>query len=80
MHHLHSLKQTGLLRGFAMPYLGQQDRALPWKPSVLVPREEVINYPTDFAAMSESCIEKLSNRGEQLTRALVSAYLSELLS
>ena len=32
MHHLHSLKESGILRGFAMPYLGQQDAALPWKP------------------------------------------------
>jgi NTE family protein len=62
-----------------MPYLGQQDAALPWKPSVLVPRDKVINYPTDFAAMSEDWIEALSNRGEQLTRVLASAYLSALV-
>jgi NTE family protein len=80
MHHLHSLKESGKLRGFAMPYLGQQDESLPWKPSVLVPRGDVINYPTDFAAMSEDRIEALSNRGEQLTRVLISAYLSELLN
>jgi NTE family protein len=79
MHHLHALKESGRLRGFAMPYLGQQDASLPWTPSVLVPREEVIDYPTDFAAMPEKRIEALSNRGEELTRVLVSAYLSELL-
>ena len=79
MHHLHGLKESGRLRGFAMPYLGQQDTALPWKPSGLVPRDKVVNYPTDFAAMSEEWIEALSNRGEQLTRVLASAYLVELL-
>jgi NTE family protein len=79
MHHLHGLKESGRLRGFVMPYLGQQDAALPWLPSALVPRDQVIGYPTDFAAMSEEWIDALSNRGEQLTRVLVSAYLPELL-
>lgn len=79
MHHLHGLKGAGRLRGFAMPYLGQQDAALPWRPSVLVPRSQVIDYPTNFAGMSEEWIESLSNRGEQLTRVLISTYLAELL-
>jgi NTE family protein len=80
MHHLHGLREAGALRGFAMPYLGQQDSVLPWQPSVLVPRQEVIDYPTDFAAMPEKWIEALSSRGEQLTRVLVAAYLPELLA
>lgn len=80
MHHLHSLKESGKLKGFAMPYLGQQDATLPWKPSALVPRQDVISYPTDFAAMPEDRIDALSNRGEQLSRVLISANLSELLS
>lgn len=79
MHHLHGLKASGRLQGFAMSYLGQQDSSLPWKPSVLVPREEVIAYPTDFAAMPEDRIDALSNRGEQLSRVMISAYLPELL-
>jgi len=78
MTHLHLLKDSGRLRGFAMPYLGQQDTALPIQPSGLVPREKVITYPTDFAAMPAHWIEALSDRGEQLTRALVSAYLPDL--
>jgi len=78
MHHLHGLKQSGRLRGFAMPYLGQQDSSLPTKPPVLVPRDGVIDYPTNFAAMSKAWIDTLSNRGEQLTRTLVSAHLAEL--
>jgi NTE family protein len=79
MHHLHGLKESGKLKGFAMPYLGQQDASLPLQPPVLVSRADVIGYPTDFAAMSEDWIEALSNRGEQLTRVLVSTYLSDLL-
>ena len=79
MHHLHAMKAAGGLKGFAMPYLGQQDGSLPWKPLPLVPRAEVIGYPTNFAAMSDEWIEKLSARGEQLTRALVSYYLPQLL-
>lgn len=79
MHHLHALKHAGRLRGFAMPYLGQQDSSLPWPPVELEPRESVINYPTDFAAMPEVAMKALSSRGEQLTRALVSAYLPQLV-
>lgn len=78
MHHLHALKESGRLRGFAMPYLGQQDASLPIQPPDLVPREKVITYPTDFAAMPQDKLDALSDRGEQLTRALVSTYLSEL--
>jgi NTE family protein len=80
VHHLHGMRKSGILRGFAMPYLGQQDSALPWQPSALVPREEVIGYPTDFAAMPDKWIDLLSDRGEQLTRVLVAAYLPELLA
>jgi NTE family protein len=79
MKRLHHLKSSGLIRGFAMPYLGQQDAALPVKIEALIPREDVVEYPTDFAAMPTEWIEKLSGRGEQLTRALVKEYLSYLL-
>jgi NTE family protein len=79
MHRLHQLKTDGLIKGFVLPYLGQQDSVLPWKPSGLIPCEEVNAYPTDFAAMSEEWIEKLSKRGEQLTRLLVPYYLKDLL-
>ena len=80
VHHLHVLRDSGRLRGFAMPYLGQQDISLPLQPPGLVPREKVIRYPTDFAAMSDQWIDDLTDRGEQLTRVLVSAYLPDLLS
>jgi len=79
MHRLHQLKQAGQIKGFVLPYLGQQDSNLPWKPTDLVPRSEVVNYPTDFAAMSDAWIQKLADRGEQLTRGLVDYYLRGLL-
>lgn len=79
MHHLHHLRETGSIKGFAMPYLGQQDNRLPWKLSDFVSRDKVVDYPTNFAAMSEEWIETLSTRGEQLTKILVSHYLPDLL-
>jgi len=80
IHHLHHLREGGTLKGFALPYLGQQDSALPWKPSDLISRESVISYPTNFSAMTDEWIEKLSARGEVLTRLLVPTYLRELLA
>ncbi len=79
MHRLHEFKQSGAIKGFVLPYLGQNDERLPWKPSGLVPRAEAIGYPTNFGAMSEAWIDKLSNRGEQLTRCLVAQYIPELI-
>ena len=79
MHRLHHLREAKIIEGFALPYLGQLDESLPWLPSPLVSRSTVIGYPTDFRAMSEDWINRLSDRGEQLTRLLVSHYLPALL-
>ncbi len=79
MNRLHQLKESGAIKGFALPYLGQIDERLPVKPSKLVPRAEVVGYSTDFAAMSDEWINRLSNRGEQLTRSLIAQYVPELL-
>jgi len=79
MNRLHHLKEHGRIKGFVMPYLGQIDERLPWRPPSLVPRVEALNYPTDFAAMTNEWIDRLSNRGEQLTRCLLSQYLPELV-
>jgi NTE family protein len=79
MHRLYHLREANIIKGFALPYLGLLDESLPWKPSPLVPRGAVIGYPTDFAAMTHQWIDTLSNRGEQLTRTLVSHHLPQLL-
>ena len=79
MHRLHHMKEARLIKGFAMPYLGQQDASLPTIPAGLVPRSEVAGYPTNFSAMNDDWIQKLTDRGEQLTRLLVDFYLSSIL-
>lgn len=75
---LHRLVESGLLSGFVMAYLGQEDAKLPAPPPDLVPRSAVREYPTDFAAMSEDSIGLLATRGEQLTRLLISRYLADI--
>jgi len=75
---LHSLAADGRLAGFAMPYLGQQDVALPWIPPDLVRREQVVSYPTNFAPMAQAEIERLALRGEQLTHLLVERWCPDL--
>lgn len=78
MHQLHAWKTSGALKGFILPYLGQDDSRLPLKLPNFIPREEVENYPTDFSPMSDEWIVKLSLRGEQLTRSLLQYYVPEL--
>lgn len=75
---LHKYVETGELKGFGMIYLGQQDGKLPWAPSDLITREQVKDYPTDFAPMSAGDFNLLAGRGEQLTNLIVDHYLAEL--
>lgn len=71
---LHALVATGELTGFAMPYLGQQDHRLPWRPPELVRRDHVVAYPTDFAPMPQADLDALATRGEQLTHLLLERW------
>ena len=75
---LHSLRENGLLKGFILSYLGQQDSALPNPTPELVSREEVYGYPTNFAAMPVRSIDRISLRGEQLTQLLLRHYCRDL--
>jgi NTE family protein len=75
---LHRMAVSGEIQGFLMPYLGQRDSALPVRPADLVSREQVVDYPTNFNPMSKRDIDKLSKRGEQLTRCLLDTYAPEL--
>ncbi len=61
---LHRLSKSGEIKGFLLPYMGQQDDKLPSLPPDLVPRNESFDYPTDFNPMSERNIERISLRGE----------------
>jgi NTE family protein len=71
MNRLFDLRQSGRLEHFILPYLDQSDDLLEDRPSDLVTASDVANYPTDFSAMSEEWIEKISMRGEQLTALLI---------
>jgi NTE family protein len=74
--HLHGT--SGAVHGFVFPYLGQRERELPMVPIDLPLRQAVVDYPTDFAAMSDETIELLAGRGENLTRLLLTFYCPEL--
>lgn len=78
MKRLFDLKAAGKLKAFLLPYLGQNDSRLKYPPDDLVSREDTHGYPTDFSAMPEEWIEKLSRRGEQLTKALIAEHHPEL--
>lgn len=72
---LHMHAKNGDIDSFLYIGLGQQDQLIPFKPGNWVERERVVNYPTDFYAMSEPDISAISNRAEALTRALATQYL-----
>lgn len=75
---LHKYVEAGELDAFGMIYLGQQDNRLPWIPPDLVRREQVKDYPTDFAPMSAKDLNLLASRGEQLTHLIVDRYLADI--
>jgi NTE family protein len=78
LNRLHMHKQAGKIKGFILPYLGQQDRNLPFLPPDLVQHDEIVDYPTNFAGMQEQNLKLITKRGEQLTRFLLSYYCPEL--
>lgn len=80
MKRLFELRDAGKLRGFIMPYLGQDDSRLKYPPADLVTREQAYAYPTDFSAMAPEWIERLGLRGEQLTKALLAEHLPSVAS
>ena len=71
---LYELRENNKLRAVFIPYLGQDDSRLKFRPSDLVTREEAYSYPTDFSPMDSAWIDRLSRRGEQLTKALIAEH------
>lgn len=67
---LHRMKETGQIKGFLLPYLGQIDERLPYIPDDLIKRNQTFDYPTDFSSMKDADIQSIGQRGEQLTRIL----------
>lgn len=78
LNQLHRMAANGEIRGFLLPYLGQIDERLPYRPSDLVPREDTFSYPTNFSPMSAANIALLSKRGEQLTNLLLDIHAPHL--
>lgn len=74
IHRLHTWTESGLLRGMVFAYLGQDDDLLPRGRPDLIRRDEVCDYPTNFAAMSAENLRKLTLRGEQLTRLHIARH------
>lgn len=73
------VQDTSPFRNSILTSLGQKDEKLHQDlgdniPDDLVPREKVINYPTDFNAMPRKDINRIVRRGEQVTRLLVKSY------
>jgi NTE family protein len=68
MNRLFELREAGKLRTVILPYLGQDDRRLKFRPTDLVTREEAYGYPTDFSAMTEEWIQRLARRANNLPR------------
>jgi len=78
VNRLHMFAASDQIKGFVLAYLGQIDNRLPYAPADLVSREQVFEYPTDFGAMDDEHIDRLSRRGEQLTNTLLAYYCPEL--
>lgn len=67
------------LEGFVLPFLGQNDQQLQTiMPPDLVRRDDVVGYPTNFSKMSAEDLERISRRGEQLTRMMIEAHAPEI--
>ena len=79
MKRLFELSESGKLRNVIFPYLGQNDSRLEFPPADLVSRGDTYAYPTDFSAMSPAWIDRLSRRGEQLTKALIAEHAPVLM-
>ena len=80
MRRLFDLLEMERLKTVLIPYLGQDDSQLKHPTESLVNHEDVLNYPTDFSAMSGKWIDQISRRGEQLTKALLREHRPDLLS
>lgn len=74
---IHDLERTGRIK-FVYSYLGTSDTRLPIARPDLVTRAQVMDYPTNFAPVSQSDLQQLAGRGEQVTRMLLNFYCPEL--
>ncbi len=77
---LFDLQNAGKIGGFIMPYLGQNDARLSKQPDDLVSGDDVAGYGTNFSAMNDEWIDRLSLRGEQLVASLVGEHWPGVLA
>ena len=71
---LFELRRTKKVEEVLLPFLDQPDDELGCAPDDLVPRVQVSSYPTDFFAMRDAWAERLIQRGEQVTLALLDQH------
>ena len=71
---LHSFAESGQLKRFIYVNLGQIDDQVPIKSVNWISRSSVLDYPTNFSAMTEDDIGRISGRAETLTRSLLTQY------
>lgn len=71
---LFDFERSGQLKAVLLPYLNVKDDQLGELPEGFVTAGEVADYPTDFSAMTEKWIDRLSARGEQVTKLLLARY------
>lgn len=74
MKRLYELRDSNKFHTVIIPYLGQDDSRLKFRPADLITREEAYSYPTDFSPMETEWIDRLGRRGEQLTKALIAEH------
>lgn len=78
INRLFELLGSGGIGPVLVPSIGQNDERLLRKPDKFVSGEVVADYPTDFSAMSEAWIDKLSGRGASVMAALLAEHWPEL--
>lgn len=77
---LFDLKESGRLKGFLLPYLGQKDSNLKLDSNILVSEKRTAGYPTNFSKMTDEWIELLVTRGEQIVLAQVEEHWPWVMS
>jgi NTE family protein len=77
MNRLFMHQKKGSMKGFMLAYLGMKDEELDASvvPEGFIGRRLVMGYPTDFSAMKKKNIRLLTERGRQVTNAVLAMHL-----
>lgn len=77
MNRLFMHQKNGNMKGFMLAYLGMKDEELDRAvvPDGFIGRRLVMGYPTDFCAMKKKNIRLLTERGRQVTNAVLAMHL-----